>query len=64
LIEELPWVDFVDVVHRGYGLCTITGDQLRTDFRYVATAFEPTSELTDGRAYLVRAGSSRLEPVI
>jgi alkaline phosphatase D len=63
VIEELPWVEFVDVVHRGYGLVTVTPTELRADFRYVETALEPTSALAETRSFTVAAGTSRLEPV-
>jgi alkaline phosphatase D len=33
--QETPWTQFVDVRHRGYATCTVTGDAWRTDFHAV-----------------------------
>ena len=57
-----PHVRYFDGTHHGYGLVTVTPDELRCDFTYVADVWDPASPVAQVDSWRVRAGSHEAEP--
>ena len=63
-----PWTHYLDGRQRGYGLCTVTRDEWRTDFRMVDSSpdqgqvLKPDAGVSTAASFVVergRAGAKR-----
>lgn len=50
------------VAEHGYGLVTVTPEQLRCDFRYIADVWDPDSPISRTDTWVLAEGSSEPEP--
>ncbi len=55
-----PWIRFWDSATHGYGVLTITSEQLRCEFKAVTTITEPTADLVPLAIFTVPAGRVEL----
>jgi alkaline phosphatase D len=51
-----PAVRYVEARRRGYVVVDVTSDELRADFRYVATVDAPQADIATGATWVVAAG--------
>ena len=57
-----PHVRYFDGTHHGYGLVTVTADELVCEFKYIADVWDPDSPIEQIDRWRVAAGSPIAEP--
>lgn len=56
LADTLPNVRYIEARRRGYVVCTVSGDELRAEYRFVSTVDAPDADLETGATWVVRNG--------